>query len=355
MSVTTCRTLAYPIHVGHGLLDQLSVLVPEVASAHRVAVVSDDVVAPLYAGRIAAALGEDRSTLIAVPTGEEQKTRVTWARITDALLDARFGRDSLLIALGGGVVGDLTGFVAATYLRGIPVLQVPTTLLAMVDASIGGKTGVDTVHGKNLVGAFHPPVAVLADLDTLQTLPVLERINGMAEALKHGVICDADYFDQVAATDITRADWQAIVTRSVEIKTSVVAADEREHGLRKTLNFGHTIGHAVEQLMDYRVPHGACVAFGMLVETRIAVAMGLCDPSLEGRLQSAIERFGLPTGVPGILTPEAIVDATASDKKVRSGLVEYALPARCGAMAGAERGYGTPVGREVAVTALRQS
>jgi len=343
------------VHVGHGLLSSLASLVPELQRAHRIAVVTDDVVGPLYAARLASQLGEDRSILVSIPPGEEHKTRISWARITDALLDAQFGRDSLLIALGGGVVGDLTGFVAATYLRGIPFVQVPTTLLAMVDASIGGKTGVDTAHGKNLVGAFHPPVAVVADLDTIGTLPILERVNGLAEALKHGVICDAEYFAQVAATDLTAPNWQQIVARSVEIKAGVVAADEREHGLRKVLNFGHTIGHAVEQLMEYTVPHGACVAFGMLAETRTAIALGLCDAALEGQLLAALEHFGLPVTMPGILTPEAIVDATAGDKKSRAGRVEYALPARCGAMAGAERGYGIPVPREIAIAALQQA
>jgi 3-dehydroquinate synthase len=352
VTVDTCRTLPYPIHVGHGALTLLSDLVPELAHAHRIAVISDDTVAPLYAGRIAAALGEDRSALITVAPGEAQKTRETWMRITDALLQARFGRDSLVIALGGGVVGDLAGFVAATYLRGIPVLQIPTTLLAMVDASIGGKTGVDTDAGKNLVGAFHPPIAVVADLDTLASLPLSERINGVAEALKHGVICDADYFRAVATCDVTDADWHTIVSRSVAIKSSVVAADEREQGRRKTLNFGHTIGHAVEQLMAYRVPHGACVAYGMLVETRIAIALGVCDATLEALVRDAIEHFGLPVSMPAVLTADAIADATVGDKKSRAGLVEYALPARCGAMAGAERGYGLPVPRDVVRAAL---
>lgn len=355
MSVTTCRTLPYPVHVGHGLLDALPELVPELARAHRIAVITDDTVGPLYADRIAATLGEDRSLLVSIPAGEEQKTRQTWAQITDVLLDAHFGRDSLLIALGGGVIGDLTGFVAATYLRGIPVLQVPTTLLAMVDASIGGKTGVDTAHGKNLVGAFHPPVAVVADLDVLHTLPVPERVNGLAEALKHGVICDGAYFATVAGADLSGADWQQIVVGSVGIKTRVVAADEREQGLRKVLNFGHTIGHSVEQLMAYAVPHGACVAYGMLVETRIAIALGLCDPTLEAAIHAALTHFGLPDGMPGILTTEAIVDGTISDKKSRGGVVEYALPARCGAMAGAERGYGIPVPRDVAIAALQRA
>ncbi len=353
MNVTTCTTLPYPVHVGHGLLEALPALVPEVLQAHRIAVVTDEIVGPMYAGRIAQTLGEERCILVSLAPGEEHKTRESWARVTDALLDARFGRDSLLIALGGGVIGDLTGFVAATYLRGVPVLQVPTTLLAMVDAAIGGKTGVDTHHGKNLVGAFHPPVAVVADIETVTTLPVLERVNGLAEALKHGVIADAAYFDSVATTDIGSADWQAIVTGSVAIKTRVVAADEREHGLRKVLNLGHTIGHAVEQLMAYAVPHGACVAYGMLVETRIAIALGLCDPALERQIREAMERFGLPAEMPAMLTAEAIVDATANDKKSRAGVVEYALPARCGAMAGADSGYGIPVPRDVALSALR--
>jgi 3-dehydroquinate synthase len=355
VSITTCRTLPYPVHVGHGLIGALPELVPAISKAHRIAVITDDVVGPLYADRVAVALGEDRSILISIPPGEEQKTRMTWAQVTDALLAAQFGRDSLLIALGGGVVGDLTGFVAATYLRGIPFVQVPTTLLSMVDASIGGKTGVDTAHGKNLVGAFHPPVAVVSDLDTVATLPIMERVNGLAEALKHGAICDEAYFRAVADTDLQSADWAAIVAGSVAIKTRVVAEDEREQGLRKILNFGHTIGHAVEQLMEYTVPHGACVAYGMLVETRIAVAMGLCEPALEGTLLAALHHFGLPAELPAMLTPESIVDATASDKKARAGVVEYALPARCGAMTGAERGYGTPVAREVAIAALRQA
>lgn len=355
MTITTCRTLPYPVHTGHGLLAQLPALVPELARAHRIAVISDEVVAPLHAGRIAASLGEDRSMLIALPPGEAHKTRDTWAQVTDALLDARFGRDSLLIALGGGVVGDLTGFVAATYLRGIPVLQVPTTLLAMVDASIGGKTGVDTPHGKNLVGAFHPPVAVVADLDTLRTLPPHELVNGIAEALKHGVIRDAAYFEQVASADLAHTDWQPIVARSVEIKAEVVAADEREGGLRKILNFGHTIGHAVEQLMEFTVPHGACVAYGMLVEARIAVALQLCDAALLAPLEAAIACVGLPVTRPAALSADAIVEATSSDKKSRAGVVEYALPSALGRMAGADRGYGIPVPRDVALAALQQS
>lgn len=353
MTLSTCRTLAYPVHVGPGLLATLHALVPEVGRAHRIGLVTDSVVGPLYADRVRETLGSDRITTVTIPAGEAHKTRDTWARITDTFLEARLGRDSLLIALGGGVIGDLTGFVAATYLRGVPVLQLPTTVLAMVDAAIGGKTGVDTAHGKNLVGAFHPPVAVVADLDVIATLPHDERSNGLAEALKHGVIADATYFADVAGMAAAAPNWQRIIDGSVAIKTAVVAADEREHGLRKTLNFGHTIGHAIELLLDYRLAHGQCVAIGMMVETRIALALGLCDAVLLPTLEAALTRCGLRTAVPRELAAEAILTATGGDKKARAGTVEYALPRRCGAMAGADRGYGIPVPRELALTALR--
>jgi 3-dehydroquinate synthase len=352
VGVTTCNTLPYPIHIGRGLLDVLPEVVPALSQAHRVAVITDDHVGPHYAARIAAALGPGRSSLISIPPGEEYKTRETWAQITDALLAASFGRDSVLLALGGGVITDLTGFVASTYLRGVPVVHAPTTLLGMVDAAIGGKTGVDTAAGKNLVGTFHPPIAVVADLDVLRTLPPAQQVNGLAEAIKHGVVADASYFDLVANSSLDSADWRLIVEGSVRIKTEIVAGDERESGRRKILNFGHTVGHAIEHLLEYRVPHGACVAFGMLTETRIAIALGLCDPALESQLIATLQRFELPVTLPAALSPHAIVAATATDKKARSGIVEYALPAHCGAMAGAERAYGIPVSPEVVVNAL---
>ncbi len=380
LSVTICRILPYEIHVGSGVLASLRSIVPAIDRAHRVAVITDSTVGPLYAEQVIATIGRERCTVVTIPPGEAHKTRETWARVTDALLAAQLGRDSLVVALGGGVVGDLAGFVAATYLRGIPVLQLPTTLLAMVDASIGGKTGVDTVHGKNLVGAFHPPVAVVADLDTLATLTPQQRSNGLAEALKHGVMADAGYFHRVASAgvasagvasagvasagvasagvasaNIAAADWHDVVSGSVAIKAAVVHADERENGLRKTLNFGHTVGHALEHLLHYTVPHGECIAIGMMAETRIAIALGICDAALAPVLQDALHACALPTQVPSSLTVEAIVDATGNDKKSRAGIVEYALPARLGAMAGADREYGIPVDRETVLRALQRA
>jgi 3-dehydroquinate synthase len=352
VSVTTISTLSYPIHVGDDLLSSLTTLVPAVNSVHRFAVITDETVGPRYADRVAAALAPKRATLISIPPGEEHKSRFTWAQITDALLASGFGRDSMIIALGGGVITDLAGFVGATLMRGVPVINIPTTVLAMVDAAIGGKTGVDTEHGKNLVGAFHPPLAVLADLQVLTTLPIHEQVNGLAEAIKHGVIADAAYFDLLANTQLATADWHAIVTGSAAIKAAAVAADEREHGRRKVLNFGHTIGHAVEHLLEYRIAHGACVAIGMLAETRMAIALGLCDPALESQLADVLDRFALPSELPDALDVDAVIAATATDKKARNGVVEYALPSRCGAMAGAERGYGIPVPPSIVAAAL---
>ncbi len=242
---------SYRVLIARGALADIGRIAAASARAHRYAVISDDTVAPLYAGRVRSALGEGRTKLYTVPAGEEQKTRAMWSTLTDAMLADSFGRDTAVVALGGGVIGDLAGFVAATYMRGLPFIQVPTTLLAMIDASIGGKTGVDTATGKNLVGAFHQPSAVIADLDVLRTLPPEHLRAGLAEAIKHGVIADAAYFEDVAeaAPSIVSGTRQAaaalerVVVRSIAIKADVVRRDEREGGVRKTLNFGHTIGH----------------------------------------------------------------------------------------------------------------
>jgi 3-dehydroquinate synthase len=347
-----------PTHIGDGLLARLPALVPALASAHRVAIVTD---ANLERhGHLEAACRgfAHRPTCMVLPPGESTKTRDTWARVTDTLLHAGFGRDSALVALGGGMIGDLTGFVAATFQRGIPFVQVPTTLLAMVDAAHGGKTGVDTTHGKNLVGAFHEPAAVIVDLDTWATLPDAERRAGMAEVIKHGVVADADYFARVAEMlppSRTPFALDAVVRGSIHIKSTIVAQDAREAGVRKVLNFGHTIGHAIEQRAAYQLAHGDCVAIGMVVETRIAVALGLCAPDVLPTLVDTITRAWLPTRVPATIETAAIVAATATDKKARAGRVEYALPRAIGAMAGAERQYGIPVDDDIVRAAIDAS
>ncbi len=261
----------YDVTVAAGILERLGDVVREAAPAHRYAVVTDSNVGVAYGPRVLEALGAEHAAVFTVPAGESHKTRESWARVTDALFAARFGRDTTIVALGGGVIGDLAGFVAATFMRGIPFVQVPTTLLAMIDASVGGKTGVDTPAGKNLVGAFHQPAAVVADLRALATLPSAQLAAGMAEAIKHGVIADAGYLDSVAAVaerideiDVGGAQMLDLVARSIEIKADVVRRDERESGLRKILNFGHTIGHAIEHMSGYSILHGEAVAVGMV-------------------------------------------------------------------------------------------
>ena len=351
----------YRVLIARGALAEVGRIAASTTGAHRYAIVSDESVAPLYAGRVRAALGEGRTRLYTIPSGEEHKTRASWTTLTDSMLADGFGRDTAIIALGGGVVGDLAGFVAATYMRGVPYIQVPTTLLAMIDASIGGKTGVDTPAGKNLVGAFHQPAAVIADPDVLRTLPQEHLRAGLAEAIKHGVIADAAYFADVvgAAPEIIAGNRSAaaalerVVVRSVSIKADVVKRDEREGGVRKTLNFGHTLGHAIELRSEYRMLHGEAVAVGMVLESRVAERLGIAEPGTSDRVREAVVRTGLPDARPANQAPSDILSATRGDKKARSGVVEYALPARIGAMAGSDRGWGVAVADEVVLEVLQ--
>jgi 3-dehydroquinate synthase len=344
----------YTVTIAPGALDTIGETVRSVADAHRFAIVTDDNVGPRYAARVADALRAPEESIFTIPAGEAHKTRETWSLLTDALLTAGFGRDSTIIALGGGVVGDLAGFVAATFMRGIPYVQVPTSLLAMIDASIGGKTGVDTAAGKNLVGAFHQPAAVIADTSVLATLPVEHLRAGMAEAIKHGVIADAVYFDTVRSVaaslhslDVHSAAMLELVARSVEIKADVVRRDEREGGVRKTLNFGHTIGHAVELCSDFTLLHGCAVAIGMVYETVIAERVGVAEAGTADRVGDAVRSAGLPHVRPSTIEADAIVAATRGDKKARGGAAEYALPARIGAMAAAGNGWSVAVSEDL--------
>lgn len=338
----------YEISVAHGLLRRAGEIAVGAAPAHRYAVVSDSNVAPLYAERLIAQLGET-VLLCTVPAGEAHKTRDTWADLSDQLLGAKLGRDSTIVALGGGVVCDLAGFVAATFMRGVPVVHIPTTLLAMIDASIGGKTGVDTPHGKNLVGAFHKPSAVIIDPQVLDTLPLSEFRAGLAEALKHGAIADAAYFDFVnreapglLADKPGKRDVLAlnhVIEKSVRLKVGLVAADEREKGARKALNFGHTIGHAIELLSGYTMRHGEAVGVGMLLEATAAEREGITEPGTAARIRDALESAGLPTARPAGPSVSRLLESMRGDKKSRGGATEYAVPTRIGVMAAADNGY----------------
>jgi 3-dehydroquinate synthase len=327
----------YPVHVAPGVLGSLEALAAEYLGSGHVTMIADASVHELLqTGRLARPGWEGDA--ITFPAGEASKNRNEWARITDLLLDRGVGRDGGIIALGGGVAGDLAGFIAATYLRGIPYIQAPTTLLAMVDASVGGKTGVDTPHGKNLVGAFHPPAAVAADPRVLRTLPERDYRGGLAEAVKHGLIADRDYFawmeSEVEAllrrdeTTLTR-----LVRRSVEIKAEVVSGDERETGRRAILNAGHTVAHALEQATAYRLPHGDAVALGLVAECALAEELGAATEGIRRRVVSLLERFGLPVRLGQRLPEERLLDAMGRDKKNRMTRVHFALPSAIGCMA----------------------
>ena len=340
---------SYRVTIGAGLRHEFVRHIVAAAPAHHYAVVSDVEVAPHYVEPLVLALAAHAPVSVhVIPSGEAHKTRDTWARVTDGLLEAGCGRDTTVVALGGGVVGDLGGFVAATFMRGVPVVQCPTTLLAMIDASVGGKTGVDTDAGKNLVGAFHPPAAVLADVETIRTLPLAHRRAGLAEAITHGVLADERYFARIDATlpallDAEPATTLDAVAGSVQIKADVVRSDFREHGRRKTLNFGHTIGHAIEHVSGYALLHGEAVAIGMALEARVAERLGVAEAGTAERITAVLRRAGLPTERPRELSVDAILDATRLDKKARAGRVEYALPARIGSMVAADDGWALPV------------
>jgi 3-dehydroquinate synthase len=329
---------SYEVRVDPGLLDRLPALLDEYCPAHRYAIISDNRVAALYGQRVVDALekGGMEATLFTFPAGESHKTRAEWALLSDEMFAAKLGRDAAVLALGGGVTGDLAGFVAATYMRGLPLVQLPTTLLAMIDSSVGGKTGVDTPAGKNLVGAFLQPTLVAADVSTLHTLAPAEVRAGLAEAIKHGAIADDAYFDAIerdlpALLDLDSTALQRLIVRSVEIKADVVGRDEREAGQRKMLNFGHTLGHAVEALSGYRLLHGEAVAIGMVLEARLGERLGVTAPGTAERLVQLLSAAGLPTERPEQMAPGAVVDATRSDKKARRGRVEYSLIEKIGA------------------------
>lgn len=327
----------YPVYVETGVLARLGALAAEHLGERRIAMIADAAVHRLYGeGRLGPAAWEGET--FTFPPGETSKSRDQWARLTDELLRRGFGRDSGIIALGGGVAGDLGGFVAATYMRGVPYLQTPTTLLAMLDASVGGKTGVDTAEGKNLIGAFHPPAAVIADPATLATLPERDFRGGLAEAVKHGLIADADYFAWIEreAEPLLRrepAALERLVRRSVEIKAEVVSADEREGGRRAILNAGHTVAHAVERASSYRVPHGEAVGLGLLAEAALAEALGVAGPGVGARVAALLTRLGLPVRLVPTLAADALLPAMASDKKNRAQTIRFALPSAVGSMA----------------------
>ncbi len=354
------RDASYDVVVGRGVLAELPRLLAERCPAHVYALVSDSRVMELHGRKVAAALERAglavRSFVFAA--GEWNKVRETWADLCDQLLGAHVGRDGAVVAVGGGVVGDVAGFVAATLHRGIPVVQVPTTTLAMIDSSVGGKTGIDLSAGKNLVGAFHAPRVVVSDIETLATLPRNQIAAGLAEAIKHGIVADAAYAEAVAGAAsacLARSceGFEPVITRGIEIKVEVVAADPHETGRRQILNFGHTIGHAVEARSGYGLLHGEAVAIGMAAEAWLAEDLGVACAGTRQAVLDLLAAYDLPCAIPPTLTNEQLLEAMQHDKKVRAGAVRFALPKAIGTMAqSADGAWTVDVAPEKIVRAL---
>jgi 3-dehydroquinate synthase len=320
---------SYPILIGEGLLRQPD-LVRQHVPARDILIVSNTTVAPLYLDSLVGALSGSRVVEAILPDGESHKTLATVARILDVLVANRFGRDCIVVALGGGVVGDMAGFAAACYQRGVAYVQVPTTLLAQVDSSVGGKTGVNHPGGKNLIGAFHQPIAVMADASTLSTLPVRELRAGLAEVIKYGLLGDAAFYDWLEAhmDELLGADPKAlsyVIQRSCEIKAEIVGRDEREQGDRALLNLGHTFGHAVESATHYtQWLHGEAIGAGLLMAATMSHECGMVEAAQVDRLRRLLQRVGLPVKIEGV-TPEVALEHMRIDKKVQGGRMRLVL------------------------------
>jgi 3-dehydroquinate synthase len=326
---------SYPIYIGRALLAQPELLVRHVAGT-RVAIVSNTTVAPLYLAPVRALLTRFNPLDIILPDGEEHKTLEVLNRIYDALLQQRCDRRTTLIALGGGVIGDMAGFAAATYQRGVPFIQMPTTLLSQVDSSVGGKTGVNHPLGKNMIGAFYQPRAVVIDTDTLKTLPDRELSAGLAEVIKYGLIRDPDFFawletnlDALLAREPLALAYA--IRRSCENKAEVVAADETEAGVRATLNLGHTFGHAIETGMGYgKWLHGEAVGAGMAMAADLSQRLGWLDAATVARIEQLLMRARLPVRAPQAISPARFLELMSVDKKVLDGRMRLVLLKRLG-------------------------
>ncbi len=328
-TVTVNASRTYEVQIERGLLKRAGACMQALLPPPRtVMVVSDDTVDALWGGTLTKALSDAGYHVkkFVFPHGEASKTTDTVVALWNALARAGLTRTDCLAALGGGVVGDLTGFAAATYLRGVSFVQFPTTLLAMVDSSVGGKTGADLPAGKNLVGAFHQPIGVFCDTDTLQTLPADIYADGCAEVIKYGYINDPVLL-KTLALDFSK-DPDAVIARCIEDKRDVVQADERDTGIRQLLNLGHTAGHAVEACSDFGISHGSAVAIGMVLMTKAAIAAGLCDRDVLPHMKSMLQRYHLPTECP--FTAKQLAARAMGDKKRAGARITLVLPRRVG-------------------------
>jgi 3-dehydroquinate synthase len=338
-TAVSLRKRRYRVLIGAGLLDQLGEYACKYLPRERCAIISDSNIAPLHADRVKRSLvtAGFKPTLITIPAGEKSKTLKQAGAICDEMIAAELDRQSFVIGLGGGVVGDISGFVAAIYHRGIPHVQIPTTLLAMVDSSIGGKTGVNTRDGKNLIGAVHHPLLVIDDLDVLKTLPPREFNQGFAEIIKHAVIADDKMFRKLqswrARSPRRALALQSLIKRNIAIKSKIVAKDERDRtGERALLNFGHTVGHAIERAGDYRkFLHGEALSLGMIAACAVSIKRARLPPEQRDAVVDLLERFNLPTRLPKNFPRAKIFNALKFDKKFEGGKVRFVVTPRIGA------------------------
>ena len=324
VSVPARKAKAYPIHIGSGLRYHAGEMISRVHAPCRVLLLTDDTVAALYAETVTASLSEAGFSVVrhVIPHGEASKSAANLMELLETMAGEHMTRSDLLVALGGGVVGDLGGFCAAVYQRGIDFIQIPTTLLAMVDASVGGKTAIDLKAGKNLCGAFHQPSLVVCDTDCLSTLPPEIFADGMAEVIKYAFINDRPLFDLLQG-DAT-ANMAEVIRLCVEDKSRLVEADETDKGVRQLLNLGHTVGHAIEACSDFAISHGSAVAMGMVIITRAAVKRGLCSEDTLSSLLTLLNQYHLPTKCP--FTPERLYAVAQGDKKRAGGSLTLVVP-----------------------------
>ena len=328
-TVTVSASSSYEVKIGSGLLPSLGHELSGVCSASKICIVSDSHVWPLWGKAAVTSLERAGFTVIhfVFPSGETSKNGSVYLELLNFLAENHMTRSDCLVALGGGVVGDMTGFAAATFLRGIAYVQVPTTLLAMVDSSVGGKTAIDLDAGKNLAGAFYQPKLVLCDTDTLNTLPEDFFRDGCAEVIKYGVLYDRELFDRLAERGLS-FDRESVIARCVELKRNVVAEDEFDTGSRMKLNLGHTVGHGIEANSHFTVSHGKAVAIGMAIVSRAGCALGICGEDTRDAVIAVLERFGLPTDTD--CSPETIYTSALSDKKRSGGTVNLIVPEKIG-------------------------
>jgi 3-dehydroquinate synthase len=325
---------SYAVLIGSGLLDRIGALLKEKLPPSRCATISDTNVGPRFAVAVQNSLRAAgfEPTLITVRAGEKSKTLEQAGEICEQMIQAGLDRQSFVIGLGGGVIGDLSGFVAAIFQRGIPHVQVPTTLLAMADSSIGGKTGVNARAGKNLIGAVHQPILVVDDVDLLKALPPREKSQGFAEIIKHAIIADAEMFGELAAGDLAEIDFGPLIRRNVEIKARIIADDERDHkGERALLNFGHTIGHGIERALDYEgISHGEAVSLGMIAACGISMKRAGLSKDERDAIVDLLKKFNLPTKLPKDFPRQKILDALRFDKKFERGEIRFVVTPKIG-------------------------